>query len=214
MNRYTYRQARFRQADLLNATTNTAAADGICHVLAMKWASTIVLGKGHSAADRMRICREHPNEVMMLFTAFGNRWDHEGGRNADQGAAHQLGLTVTKLERLGNRAQVVAQIRAARHTGFVYSFWWADGAGHSIGIYRTTVNKWFRSKGYIQVFEPNYGEYYMHKSKFARWLRWLEGEYQKGPFTKHQIRHLAARNEAAIRNAAQRYGGVQVMPGL
>ncbi len=201
MNEDTYRQQGFNQDDYLHVVGCPSATSGVCHLFALKWASLIATDKSKGTGDRIDQLKRYAQEVRILYKSFGDRWDNEGGDRADEGIAKMLGLQVDKLENLGNKAQVHANIRAEHRTSFIHSFWWADGSGHSIGIYRSG-KKW---GGHIYVLEPNFGEYKMNKGQFGDWLTWLELEYGDGPFAQHQLRHYSTYEQKAIR------GGMKVM---
>jgi|GEM_PF-6704780 hypothetical protein len=201
MNEDTYRQQAFDQSTHLSAPGSPSATSGVCHLFALKWASLIVSDKSLGTGARIGELDRHASEVRILYKSFGDRWNREGGKRADEGIAKTLGLKIDKLEEPGTKAIVHAHVRAEHRVAFVYSFWWADGSGHSIGVYRSGA----KYGGHIYVFEPNFGEYKMKKSQFGDWLTWLEGSYASGPFAAHQLRHFSAYEQKAVA------GGVKVM---
>lgn len=205
MDHATYLLAPFDQNAHLDAGANPASADGACHLFALKWCASIMKNRGAGAGARMLEMANNTAETRIKFAQFGARWDNEGGTHADGGFARMWGIKVDQLQRLGTRGQVGAQVSRESLTGFVYSFWFTGGEGHSIGVYRPARNRIF--PGYVHVFEPNYGEYRMKKSRFAAWIRWIQRQYNFGAVNRNELRHLSLYNAPVV-------AGGRALPGM
>ena len=203
MNETTYRIKPFDQSGLLDGERNPSSAGGACHLFALKWLSLIIADKGQGTAARINALERYAREVRILYKAFGDRWQREGGRYADDGTAKILGVEVTDFQQPGSFAHVANAVRREHRSGFVYSFWFSGGGAHSIGVYRSGA-KW---GGHIYVLEPNFGEYKMKKSQFVNWLTgFLAPSYAAfGNITSHQLRYVRAYTSPGVK------GGVKVM---
>ncbi|MEM6303351.1 MAG: hypothetical protein AAF744_01450 [Pseudomonadota bacterium] len=189
LNDTTYLQAPFNQGAHLNGATNPASAGGACHMFALKWCSRIMRTPGAGAATRMFEMGQNTAEIRVKFRTFGSRWVNEGEERADEGFAKQWGIQVDDVRNLSSAKLISSAIKGRYDQGFIYSFWWGTPA-HSIGIYRPRYAGLF-SRGYVHVFEPNYGEFYMRKDRFYAWVKWRENSYGLGTVTKHQLRPLS-----------------------
>lgn len=203
MDENTNRIESFDQSELLNGSKNPASAGGACHMFALKWLSEIIDDKSLGTSVRIQNLKKYASEVKMLYKAFGDRWNREGGRFADSGTAKMLGVEVYNFTQPISLDQVASDIQKEHRVGFVYSFWFSKGGAHSIGIYRSGAT-W---GGHIYVFEPNFGEYKMEKSQLSSWFKqFLAVKYAAfGKINSHQLRYVRKYNSPVVK------GGVKIM---
>ncbi len=203
MNEATYRMAPFDQSTYLNAGRNPSSAGGACHLFALKWLSEIVHDKSTGSQARVDALIRYAAEVKMLYKAFSTRWG-EGEAGADDGVANLLKLSIDGIVEYHTIALLAAAAREEHRKGYVYTFRFASGGAHSIGVYRSGAT----FGGHIYVLEPNYGEYKMGKGQFLNWAKWLQttmyGAY--GAISQHQLRPVSK-----YVSSGGKFGGVKVM---
>lgn len=204
MDETTYRTAVFDQSQYLDDGRNPASAGGGCHAFAMAWAAEITEDKAAGARARMDAMVRRAREVRIAYKAISDRWANEGESRADEGIAKTLGVQIDAVDLCGNFAAVANKVRREHRTAFLYSFWFSGGGAHTIGIYRSGK----RFGGHVYVFEPNFGEYKMDKSRLIGWLQdFIRVQYSGfGDIDRHRLTYLSAYRAKAPR------GGVKVMP--
>lgn len=205
-----YRVQSFDQGSDLDPVNRPASAQGACHNYSTKWLSMILKNRALGTADRIQKLRAAAREVQSINRTWGSTWDNEGSTAANQ-TAKFYGLEVKGTLRKSSIDGIGAFAKKYDDCGYIYTFSWANGSAHSIGLYRTASSVGCfgqRTGGYIYVFEPNFGEYRMGKSQLPSWLKMLEKQYHGlglGKFKSHTLRWVEPKTAVAVKN------GIKVM---
>ena len=200
MDETTNRLKKFNQADYLGGGNNPASVGGACHMFSLAWLGEIVNDKSQGTESRIQAMITKAPEIRMKYKAFSDRWSAEGGDRADEGMAKTYNVKIANLSKYARAELVIDEVRQHNRTGFVYSFWFGATSAHSIAVYQSGSGRWY--SGHIYVFEPNFGEYKMGKSFWAKWLMgFLYTFYTKsfGPIHAHQVRQVEKYAAPAVR---------------
>ena len=170
----------FNQSVVMKAAGNqcNAAHHGSCHNFSLEWLSFVLQqhADGVTMTAGATARRQHMSKMMTVKSAivtqpaFGRYWGSGGYDRADSMMAQLRGLEMKTVmsERPYSITAITTVLNKTKRTGYVLTFWFTKGGGHSIALYRSGA---LLGAGHAIAFDPNLGEYNMEPNYFGTWLR-------------------------------------------
>jgi len=197
----------FDQSVSMDAVNNScnAAHQGSCHNFSLEWLTTLIQQKASGSKgavssgmnkreSHMKMARTVKSAIVTQ-TAFGKAWGDLNYENADGMMAklRQLKVTTVIKPAVFSAAAVEKRVNKSGRAGYVYSFWFAGGGGHSIAFYRSGGTGAL-SGGHVWAYDPNLGEFKMKPKEFSDWLGRFIAHYQQyfPQVAKHAMKQAAA----------------------